>query len=68
MTKFVKSHYRGGFRVILGGVPCKVSYLPQHEGGRELMRQSSREMCAALPPRNRKDFAAWERDQARKYA
>ena len=31
------------------------------------MRQSSREMCAALPPRNRKDFAAWERDQLAAY-
>ena len=67
MTNFVKSYYKGGYRVLMGSVPCRVSYIPRHEGGRELMRQSSREMCAALAPRNRKDFAAWERDQLAKY-
>jgi DNA invertase Pin-like site-specific DNA recombinase len=66
MTKFVKAHYKGGHRVILGGVPCRVSYLPI-AGGKALMAQSSREMCAALPPRNRKDRAKWERDQLAAY-
>ena len=67
MTKFIATYYKGGHRVMLGGVPCRVSRLPKHEGGKALMAQSSREMCAALPPRNRKDRAQWERQQIAAY-
>lgn len=67
MTKFIKSYYAGGHRVMLGGVPCRVSRLPRHEGGKALMAQSSRDMCIPGPPRARKDFAAWEKAQLAAY-
>lgn len=63
MAKFVASYYKGGHRVMLGGVPCRISRLPQHEGGKALLAQSSREMCLPLPPRAKADRLKWERQQ-----
>lgn len=37
-------YYVGGHRAIMGGVPCRVASLPQHEGGKALRAESSRRM------------------------
>ncbi len=68
MTNFVKSHYAGAHRVMLGGVPCRVARLPVSEGGKALLAQSSREMCLPLPPRGKADRLKWNRQQAAAYA
>lgn len=66
ISKEARAYYRGGHRVMMGGVPVRVSYRPTM-GGKALMAESSREMCLPVPPRGKKEFAEWERRQLAAY-
>jgi len=63
-----RDYYKGGHRVLLGGVPCRLARLPIGPAGIAMLRETSREMCLPRPPRERKAFLKWEREQVASYA